>query len=401
MQALQKQNYQTVAGMLEKSMPSIKAALPRHITPERFARIALSELRTNPKLLECNPPSLMSAIVKASQVGVEIGSALGLASVVPYGREATLIISYRGLIALARRSGEILSITARVVHENDDFQLEFGLDEKLRHVPCITEDCGQITHVYAIAKLRDGGIQFDVMTIGEVEQIRKRSPAGNNGPWVTDFAEMARKTVVRRLFKYLPVSVELSDAIAADQDVPVEVDITSASSVIDGINESVAADQKLEPKPEQESEPEWPKANEDGELVDVHGIPWQERFHSSSKACTESGNWRMRRGYDGVVYNGWLKSRKDPKETPETTDRQDVETAAKDNLFPDNAPQTSSGFNSFREFDYPEIREAIENAQTVDDCDTAVDMLSAFSGPVDQSDELEQLALARKAQLRG
>jgi recombination protein RecT len=237
MQALEKKNYVTVADMLEKSKASIASALPRHVSADRLARVALSELRTNPGLLKCSPPSLMNAIVKAGQLGLEVGGALGHAYLVPYKSEATLIVGYRGLIALARRSGEIQSLSAHVVHENDLFEFEFGLDEKLRHVPT-TGEPGPMTHVYAIAKLVGGGVQYEVMTKNEVDAIRKRSRAGGAGPWVSDYPEMARKTVVRRLFKYLPVSIELADAMDADQDRPTEIDITAQ---VDALNESLAA----------------------------------------------------------------------------------------------------------------------------------------------------------------
>lgn len=226
MKELAKKNIATVATMLEQNRSTIAQALPRHLTPDRLMRVAISELRTNEKLAECHPASLVSSIVKASQLGLEVSSALGHAYLVPYKTEATLIIGYRGLITLARRSGEIQSLTARVVHEKDHFELEYGLHERLRHIPSTEDEPGPITHVYAVAHLKDGGVQYEVMTKAEVDAIRKRSKAGGAGPWVTDYQEMARKTVVRRLFKYLPVSVELADALAVDDDRPEPVDIT-------------------------------------------------------------------------------------------------------------------------------------------------------------------------------
>ncbi len=327
---VQKQNYTTVAQMMEKSRDSIAAALPKHLTVERLSRVALGELRTNPKLLECNPASLMSAIVKASQLGLEVGSAMGHAYLVPYKTECTLIIGYRGMIALARRSGEIQSITARVVYARDTFELEYGLEEKLRHIPSTDEDPGPVTHVYAVAKLRDGGIQYEVMTRAEVEAIRKRSRAGQYGPWVTDWSEMARKTVMRRLFKYLPMSIEMADAMSAeaDDDRPSERNVTGTATVTD-LNARLAASVEITPKAhatEQQDQPdpapaehhpsasngaasgqdeadssnstEWPQANADGELVDKRGIVWDERSHSSSKGCNDDGTWRKRRGVD-------------------------------------------------------------------------------------------------------
>jgi recombination protein RecT len=257
MQALQKKTYTTVAEMMEKNRDSIAAALPKHLTVERLTRVALGELRTTPKLLECQPASLMNAIVKASQLGLEVGSGMGHAYLVPYKTECQLIIGYRGMIALARRSGEITSINARVVYANDDFMLEYGLEERLRHIPSTAEDPGAVTHVYAVAKLKDGGIQYEVMTRAEVEAIRKRSKAGNAGPWVTDWNEMARKTVMRKLFKYLPMSIEMADAMSAetDGDLPAERNITPTADLNAQLAHSVeqaSANAALEPEVERE-----------------------------------------------------------------------------------------------------------------------------------------------------
>ncbi|MCK7581139.1 MAG: recombination protein RecT [Chromatiales bacterium] len=328
---VQKQNYTTVAQMMEKNRDSIAAALPKHLTVERLSRVALGELRTNPKLLECAPASLMNAIVKASQLGLEVGSAMGHAYLVPYKTECTLIIGYRGMIALARRSGEIQSITARVVYARDTFELEYGLEEKLRHVPSTDEDPGPVTHVYAVAKLKDGGIQYEVMTRAEVEAIRKRSRAGGSGPWVTDWNEMARKTVMRRLFKYLPMSIEMADAMSAeaDDDRPSERNVTGTATVTD-LNARLAASAEILPQArateqQDQTDPEpvehhpntsngaaseqheansgnatdWPQANpETGELIDSRGIAWDKRIHSTTKKCNDDGTWCPRRGVD-------------------------------------------------------------------------------------------------------
>jgi recombination protein RecT len=124
-----------------------------------------------------------------------------------------LIISYKGMIALARRSGEILSIEARAVYERDTFSVRYGIDATVEHVPYLDGDPGKLKFAYAVAKLRDGGVQIDVMNRTQIDAIRTRSRAGQKGPWVTDYDEMAKKTVLRRLFKMLPVSAELAEAI--------------------------------------------------------------------------------------------------------------------------------------------------------------------------------------------
>jgi recombinational DNA repair protein RecT len=130
-----------------------------------------------------------------------------------------MIPGYRGLISLARRSGQLKSIEARVVYANDTFGIEYGTSPFLKHVPNLTGDPGPLVLVYAVARLVDGGEQVEVMTKVQVDAIRSRSRAGKSGPWVTDYDEMARKTVVRRICKYLPLSVELAKALEIDERV--------------------------------------------------------------------------------------------------------------------------------------------------------------------------------------
>lgn len=149
-----------------------------------------------------------------------------------------LIIGYRGMIDLARRSNQIISISARTVRQGDSFHFEYGLNENLTHVPGENED-SPITHVYAVARLKDGGVQFEVMTHNQIEKVRASSKAGQNGPWVSHWEEMAKKTVIRRLFKYLPVSIEMQKAVILDEKAEANVDQENAS-VFEGEFEEVS-----------------------------------------------------------------------------------------------------------------------------------------------------------------
>ncbi|HAW0422524.1 TPA: recombination protein RecT [Escherichia coli] len=216
--------------------PSMKAilaaALPRHMTPERMIRIATTEIRKVPELGECDSMSFVSAIVQCSQLGLEPGSTLGHAYLLPFGngeaesgkKNVQLIIGYRGMIDLARRSGQITSLSARVVREGDEFSFEFGLDEKLIHRPGENEDA-PITHAYAVAKLKDGGVQFEVMTRKQIDRIRdthskaaiSAAKKRRSSIWTDHFEDMAKKTVIRKLFKYLPVSIEIQRAVSMDE----------------------------------------------------------------------------------------------------------------------------------------------------------------------------------------
>ncbi|MBN6186430.1 recombination protein RecT [Aneurinibacillus sp. BA2021] len=214
---------QTVAAYLEKMKPEFDKALPAHMNADRLARVALTTIRTTPKLLECSIPSLMGAIVQAAQLGLEPGL-IGHCYIIPYGREAQFIIGYKGMIDLARRSGQIQNIYAHAVYEADHFEYELGLHPKLEHKPAAGRR-GAMTYVYAVAHFKDGGYQFEVMDMEEIERRRSRSKASKNGPWVTDFEEMAKKTVIRHMWKYLPISIEIQQQAA--QDETVRRDITS------------------------------------------------------------------------------------------------------------------------------------------------------------------------------
>ncbi|WP_129141488.1 recombination protein RecT [Modicisalibacter coralii] len=208
----------TIQGMLkdDRFTGQIARALPKHITPDRISRIALTEVNKTPALGKCDPMSLFGSIIQSAQLGLELGGALGHAYLVPYKDQAQFIIGYRGMIDLARRSGQMVSLQAHTVHENDDFEFEYGLDEKLRHVPARGQR-GPMIAVYAVAKLTGGGHQIEVMWKEDVDAIRQQSKAGNSGPWRDHYEEMAKKTAIRRLFKYLPVSVEMQKAVSLDE----------------------------------------------------------------------------------------------------------------------------------------------------------------------------------------
>ena len=207
-------------------LTSLATVAPKHLTPDRITKIALSAMSRNPKLLECTQGSLLKAIMQAAELGLEPGGILGHAYLVPFwnskaakGRgsfECVLITGYKGKVELARRSGLVSSLVARVVFERDAFTWEYGLDEKLVHKPYAgAEDPGRMTHVYAVATLKDGTKVFDVLSAPQVEQLHQRSQGyktakakgwTENSPWVTDPLEMAKKSAVHRLSKYLPLA---------------------------------------------------------------------------------------------------------------------------------------------------------------------------------------------------
>ena len=209
----------TIQGLLHNYKDQIALALPRHMNADRMARIALTIIRKNDSLKDCNPISLFGAIIQASQLGLEVGIH---AHLVPFynkrtkQKEVQMIPDYRGLMHLARNSGDISTIMANVVYENDQFDYQFGTASFLHHKPAKTNR-GEIIGAYSVAKFKDGDSQFDYMTKEEINAIRDRSKAKDDGPWVTDYVPMAMKTVVKRLCKYLPVSVELQKAVTLDE----------------------------------------------------------------------------------------------------------------------------------------------------------------------------------------
>lgn len=213
-----------------KSMEGeIAKALPSVITPERFTRIVLSAISMNPKLAECTPSSFLGAMMTSAQLGLEVNTPLGQAYVLPYSnkgvQEAQFQIGYKGLIDLAYRSGEVEIIDAHIVYENDDFTCEFGLDPKLKHKPT-SSNRGEPVKVYAMFKTKSGGFGFDVMSMDDVRaHAAKYSKAygSSYSPWKTNFEEMAKKTVLKRVLKYAPLKSDFVRAAIQDETIKKEI----------------------------------------------------------------------------------------------------------------------------------------------------------------------------------
>lgn len=235
---------------LAGQMKQIKSVIASIVTPEKMARIALNELRNNDYLLKIaiqNPESFVNAVVQASHLGLEIGGSLGQAYLVPFKGEVKMMPGYRGLISLARRSGEISSINAEIVYTGDEFDLELGLETKVKHKPRLSGSRGDPYLAYMVAHFKDGGSHFEWMTIEEIMSIKARSSAVQSGkktPWDTDRDEMIRKTVIRRGWKYLPMSIEMQNASAIEtaNDQGNSVVIEGDSVVVSQTTESIDRD---------------------------------------------------------------------------------------------------------------------------------------------------------------
>ena len=207
----------------------IAKALPQVMTPERFTRIALSAVSNTPKLGSCTPQSFLGAMMNAAQLGLEPNTPLGQAYLIPFENrkkgvtECQFQIGYKGLIDLAYRSGEVKMIDAQTVYENDEFEYELGMDPVLKHKPARTNR-GNPIYFYATFKLTNGGQGFQVMSIEDVqEHAKKYSKTYNNGPWQTNFEEMAKKTVLKKLLKYAPLKTEFVKQVTQDETIKTSI----------------------------------------------------------------------------------------------------------------------------------------------------------------------------------
>lgn len=199
---------------------AVAKSLPKHLTPDRFIRVAVTAMMRTPKLAQCTQASFFNAMLTLSQLGLEPDGRR--AHLIPYENrkmgttECQLLIDYKGIVELVMRSGSVTCLHADVVCENDVFEYDRG--ELKQHKIDFRKPRGEVYAVYALARFKDGTEKAEVMTRDEVEAVRRRSRAANAGPWVTDWSEMSKKTVFKRMSKWLPLSSEYREAIEADDE---------------------------------------------------------------------------------------------------------------------------------------------------------------------------------------
>lgn len=236
----------------DKFREQLQMALPKFFDTDRFIRSAISDFKLNQSLRECSVASVLGFYMQAAMCGLEPSSVLGQCYPVPFynkntdAKECQFIIGYRGMAAIARRSGEVLSIDAQIVHEKDEFDLVYGLEQNLTHRPFLDGDPGPMRGAYCIVRFRDGSYQFKFMSKEEIDNHRKRSKAGSSGPWVTDYEEMARKTVFRSVFKWLPISIEDSLTATRDETIPVYTNNANATNADDLLEVEFVAAENVE-----------------------------------------------------------------------------------------------------------------------------------------------------------
>lgn len=274
---------------LETMQPQFAAALPPHVPPARFVRVAMTAVQSNPELLQAERKTLFAACMRAAQDGL-----------LPDGREGALVIfkgkvqwmpMIAGILKKVRQSGELLSIAAHVVHARDEFRYQLGDEERVYHVPYLDGEPGEERLVYAIAKTRDGGVYREIMTVAEIEKVRAVSRARDGGPWSAWWGEMAKKTVLRRLAKRLPMSTD-ADEVLRREDEDDEVPVPALPGSVADLNARL--------RPPAMPGPLWPR-KEGEDWVDVDGAVFDPMSHAWSNegqcpSVTGEGRFRARRG---------------------------------------------------------------------------------------------------------
>ena len=223
---VRKQNFQTIKEMLGNLTGAISNALPKHLTAERQIRIVTTGLQRNPALLDCTVNSIVSCVIQASQLGLEPDGVTGQAFLVPFNntktgqKECQLIPGYKGYLSLAYNSGQVDSVNAKVVHDGDKFQYNYGLNPDLIHIPKFYPEKREVSFVYCVIKMKSGGHVFDVMSTEEIDEHKRRYSHGSKlkgSVWEKEWESMALKTVIRRTLKLVPQSPDLRLAIALDE----------------------------------------------------------------------------------------------------------------------------------------------------------------------------------------
>ena len=303
----------------------LRSLLPQSMTVDKFQGIVVAAVADNMDLLECDRGSLLKACLSAAELGLSLNKSMGEADILKVWDSrmkknvAQFRPRYKGLMKLAMQSGEVLKIESRLVHENDVFEVEEGLDARIIHKHGLS-DRGAMTGAYCVWKLKNGETQFEVMNKEQILSIRERSSAKTKdgtivGPWKTDEAEMWRKTVVRRASKYMPLSTEAQRAVAVDNqaegviegddyagggvDITDFDDVPAAEEQVQSLEEKLAAKTTAMPRQKKELHIDILEPQEEGDIVDWD--EWCDAAHDIVVKLTreERGEWRE-------LHNGYL-----------------------------------------------------------------------------------------------
>jgi recombination protein RecT len=240
--AIEKRN--NIQGMIqaEKFKSAMADVLPKHVTPDRMARVAIAAMTKTPKLLECSPVSVMGALMTASETGLEPDGRMG--HLVPFGKEAVFIPDYKGIVSLIQQAGVADAIDAFIIREKDTFEHSMGLVTE--HTYIFGKDRGEIIGAWARFRLSSGEEKHEMMTVEQLEHVRSKSSASKKGPWVDDYEEMCKKTVAKRGSKWIPWKApagkeaeftRMNRALAADNAEYIDVTPTKSTTLDDVANE--------------------------------------------------------------------------------------------------------------------------------------------------------------------
>jgi recombination protein RecT len=276
----------TIRDLLNKSKQQIAMALPKHMSPDRMLRMAMTSIQRNPRLLECTQASLIGCVIQSAQLGLELDDVRGEAYLIPFRDTrkqvvvCTFVAGYKGLIKLAINSGFVRKIEPRAVYEGDDFDYGYGDQPFIKHKPAPSKTRGKLTHAYAVAKFRDGTTQFLVLDRDEIDEHRAKSKSrGDDSAWNNAYEPMAMKTTVRVLTKYIPASPELQMAAAlderAEEGLPQDLEAVyteilgeddgndkSPTGNLTKLAENMKQEEKLKPEEKKAEPPKTPPAEE-------------------------------------------------------------------------------------------------------------------------------------------
>lgn len=223
----------TIVDMVKALEPEIQRALPAVLTPERFTRMALSAINNTPRLAECTPMTFIAALMNAAQLGLEPNTPLGQAYLIPYENkkqncvECQFQIGYKGYIDLAYRTGQVQMIQAQAVHEKDEFDYAYGLNPRLFHRPSDGER-GDIRYFYGLFRLGNGGYGFEVMNREAMDahaRTYSQAVTSQYSPWNKNYEDMAKKTVIKKVLKYAPISTDFQKAVSMDESIKTELSV--------------------------------------------------------------------------------------------------------------------------------------------------------------------------------
>jgi recombination protein RecT len=270
----------TIEHYLENNKTKLKKALGKWMTMDKMLMLVVNSIRRNPTLAQCSPISIYSCIMQSAQLHLPPDDMRGLAYLVPYWNskknvyEAQFMPGYKGLVSLAKDSGEVKNVYSRVVYDKEVFEIEEGLNPLLRHIPLPPAERGNNRGTYTVVEFKDGSKEFTFMWEDDIMKIKNRSKAAGSGPWVSDPDEMRKKTTIRRAMKTRDLSPAMNKAVALDELIDTEVSSREEFEDDDFMTENLAGkppvaepqEKKVEPTDAEVVDPAAKKAADDAEF---------------------------------------------------------------------------------------------------------------------------------------